>query len=377
MSEYQYIAFRAIDSPVSAKNLEYMRRQSSRAEVTPWSFDNEYHYGDFHGDALEMLRRGYDIHLHYANFGVRKLLIRFPHGLPDAAAVQPYLVEDRLEFLNDGRGTGGILCIEPFHEPGDLEELGDIDGILSRLLPLRAEILDGDLRPLYLAHLAVACDGEHDPEESREALVPAGLGKLTGAQTALAELYGLSDALVAAAAQGAPPPTARDDVRNQAAAWLQGQAQAMKDAWLARLMSDAHATVRGEILSAFRTGRPAASWPTVRRDRTIAELESAAVELQRTANRKAAEKAARERAKRLADMKADPRRTLRETEKLVTQRTREGYAQIAKLLAELREALTDTNESGLAEQQAAKLRNENPTLRLLVSELRREGFLKK
>jgi hypothetical protein len=47
MSEHQYVAFRAIEGPVSEDNLEYMRRQSSRAEITPWAFDNEYHYGDF------------------------------------------------------------------------------------------------------------------------------------------------------------------------------------------------------------------------------------------------------------------------------------------------------------------------------------------
>ncbi len=69
MSEYQCVAFRAIDKPVSNKDLEYMRRQSSRAKVTAWSFDNEYHYGDFRGNAPEMMRRGYDIHLHYANYG--------------------------------------------------------------------------------------------------------------------------------------------------------------------------------------------------------------------------------------------------------------------------------------------------------------------
>src|SRR5437016_10919917 len=90
MSEYQCIGFRAIDGPVSEKNLEFMRRQSSRAEITPWSFDNEYHYGDFGGDAEEMLRRGYDVHLHYANFGIRKLMIRLPNGLPDAKAAEPY-----------------------------------------------------------------------------------------------------------------------------------------------------------------------------------------------------------------------------------------------------------------------------------------------
>jgi hypothetical protein len=178
MSEYQYVAFRAIDRPVSKENLEYMRQQSSRAEITPWSFDNEYHYGDFRGDATEMLRRGYDLHLQYANFGIRRLLIRFPRGLPDASAAKPYFAEDSLRFLKDKQGPGGILCIEPFHEPGDLDDLWEIDGILDRLVPLRAEILDGDLRPLYLAHLAIACDGQHDPEESKESPVPAGLDKL-------------------------------------------------------------------------------------------------------------------------------------------------------------------------------------------------------
>ena len=73
MSEYQYIAFRAIDGPVSQKNLAFMRKQSSRANITPRSFDNEYHYGDFHGDAIAMLRRGCDLHLHYKEQGIAML----------------------------------------------------------------------------------------------------------------------------------------------------------------------------------------------------------------------------------------------------------------------------------------------------------------
>ena len=81
MSEHQIVAFRAIDAPVSKANLEYMERQSSRAEITPWSFDNEYNYGDFRGNAEEMLRRGYDLHLHYANFGVRKCWSRREMGI--------------------------------------------------------------------------------------------------------------------------------------------------------------------------------------------------------------------------------------------------------------------------------------------------------
>src|SRR5579872_5959807 len=99
MSEYQYVAFRAIDAPVSGKDLEFMQSQSTRAEITPWSFINEYHFGDFRGNAREMLRRGYDFHFHYSSFGDRKLMIRFPAGLPDPTAAKQYFKDDSLEFI--------------------------------------------------------------------------------------------------------------------------------------------------------------------------------------------------------------------------------------------------------------------------------------
>src|SRR5271166_6128123 len=98
MSEYQYVGFRAIDGPLSEQTLEIMRRQSSRAEITPRSFDSDYHYGDFRGNAAEMLRRGYDVHLHYANYGIRKLMIRFPDGLPNAQACENYFEKDEFSF---------------------------------------------------------------------------------------------------------------------------------------------------------------------------------------------------------------------------------------------------------------------------------------
>src|SRR5262245_8301588 len=121
-----------------------MRRQSSRAEVTPWSFDNEYDFGDFRGDAAQMLRRGYDLHLHYANFGVRTLMVRLPVGLPDPAAAAPYFDDESPTFVKDKRGPGGILTVEPFYEAGELDELdglGEFDDLLEDLIPVRAEIL--------------------------------------------------------------------------------------------------------------------------------------------------------------------------------------------------------------------------------------------
>jgi len=377
MSEYQYVAFRAVDGPVSEKNLEYMRRQSSRAEITPRSFENEYHYGAFRGDAIEMLRRGYDIHFHYANFGVRKLLIRLPHGLPDPGPAKPYFADDSLQFLKDKQGPGGIVAIEPIHEPGELEEIWEADAIIERLVPLRAEILDGDLRPLYLAHLAVACDEDHDPEETVEAPVPAGLGALSYAQQGLAELYELSEHLIAAAAQESPPMSKRTDAAAELAKWLRGQPEATKDAWLVSFVADPNSAVRAEIMAAYGKGRGEPSWPTVPPSRTIAQLRIAAEKIAHDSKRKGDAKAASQREKRLVDMAADPKRILRETEKIVAERDTDGYRQIAEMLADLRDALAGTGQSGLAEKQAQKLRTANPTLLMLVSELRRQGFLPK
>ncbi len=94
-------------------------------------------------------------------------------------------------------------------------------------------------------------------------------------------------------------------------------------------------------------------------------------------DRKTAEMAARQRKKRLADMAADPERTLHETENLVKERTGKAYRQIGYLLAELRESLINSDRVSLAEEQAQKLKRKYPTLKVLVAELRRAGFLKK
>ena len=84
-----------------------------------------------------------------------------------------------------------------------------------------------------------------------------------------------------------------------------------------------------------------------------------------------------DRAQKLAAMAADPAKTLAEMEKLVEQRTGDAYHKVAALLADLREATADSAQAALAERQAQKLRKRHPTLKLLISELRRKGFLPK
>ncbi|HEX3654702.1 MAG TPA: hypothetical protein VHV55_02795 [Pirellulales bacterium] len=377
MSEYQYVGFRAIDRPVNGKDLEFMQRQSSRAEITPWSFDNEYHHGDFRGNAAEMLRRGYDFHLHYANFGIRTLMIRLPNGLPDEDAAKPYISKKTLKLLKDERGPGRILCVPPFFESGELDELWEPESLVDRLIPLRAEILDGDLRPLYLANLAVASDDNHDPDEQSEAPVPGGLHRLTDAQRALADLYGLDESFIAAAALNSPPMPERNDPQREYAPWLHQQLDSTKNAWLAQLMADPHSTIRSEILTKFRSDQAVPPWPVNRSARTISELRAAAEDVQLKQDQKQAATAARKRAARLKALAADPMQAVRESEQLVEQRTTAAYQQAVSLLTDLRESLIGSKQSDLPEKQARKLKEQHPTARGLAAELRRHGFLKK
>src|SRR5687767_6698097 len=44
MSEYQYYEFRAVDAPLTAKQMRELRAISTRAEITPTRFTNEYHW---------------------------------------------------------------------------------------------------------------------------------------------------------------------------------------------------------------------------------------------------------------------------------------------------------------------------------------------
>lgn len=164
---------------------------------------------------------------------------------------------------------------------------------------------------------------------------------------------------------------------NTHAAWLERQPAAKKDGWLAQWMADPHSTVRREILAEFQMSRSTRSWPTVRLDRSIAELQAAAEEIAQEADQRKAEAASRQRAKKLSDMAANPARTLRETEQLLKQRSTDAYSQVAELLADLREALAGSAQADLAETQARKLKASHPTLKMLTSALRAKGFLKK
>ncbi|WP_425614914.1 hypothetical protein NA78x_004798 [Anatilimnocola sp. NA78] len=374
MSEYQYVAFRAIDGPVSPENMKFMEKQSSRADIKPHSFENEYHYGDFRGNAKEMLQRGYDIHFHYANFGVRKVMIRFADGLPNLKAVDAYLNGEGIGLLEDKNGPGLILEISPSSDGGSFaQDLYPRDKI-DELVPLRDEILAGDLRPWYLAHLAASADDYIDPDEFIEGPVPAGLGQLTSAQHALARVYGLDEYLLRAAAVNSEPLPDNSTSDSNYLAWVQQQPPEIKDAWLAKLMNDASSNVRRELLGQYHVQQNLPAWPTTPGTRSLRELRAAAEVLSNEAEQRRVAVAAKKRKEELAKIAANPKSFLNESAKLAEKR---DYSGVASLLVDIREALADTPLANLAAEQAKQLKNDFPKLRLLTSALRKVGFVLK
>lgn len=63
MSEYQYYEFQAIDRDLTDKEMSELRAFSTRADITPNSFVNEYAWGNFKGDENLWMEKYFDAFL--------------------------------------------------------------------------------------------------------------------------------------------------------------------------------------------------------------------------------------------------------------------------------------------------------------------------
>ena len=92
MSEYQCYEFVALDRPLTAKQMAELRALSTRAEISPTRFRNEYQWGDLKGDPAKLMERYFDAHLYFANWGTHRLILRMPKARADLKALRPYFV---------------------------------------------------------------------------------------------------------------------------------------------------------------------------------------------------------------------------------------------------------------------------------------------
>ena len=207
MSEYQYYEFRTDGRTLDEAARKELRQLSSRAIVTSTQAIYTYSYSDFRYDCKEILADHFDIMLYLSNFGTRQLMIRLPIDLIELSKVESYCIPDVIGYSLHANSLILDFCI--CHEEGSGWIEGD--GMLDNLAPIRHELLNGDLRALYLAWLAAAqfCLDDDDVEP----LIPDNLNNLSPSLNALISYFELDvDLVQAAAVSSQKTDTANDDL---------------------------------------------------------------------------------------------------------------------------------------------------------------------
>ena len=388
MSEYQYIAFRAIDRPLTEKELEFARTQSSRADITRWSFENEYHYGNFRGDANALLRKGFDVYLHYANYGIRNASFRMPHGLLLPKVLwSAYIGIQGLTWTKDARGDGGTLSISPYYDGGDLDEIDEPSAYMDDLVQLRQHLIQGDLGALYLLWLCAAGGDEAEPDEV-EPPVPIGLDLLYESCGDMLSFFGLDPLMLVAASEANPskPDSMKLDPTKVVVDWLEKLSEADTRESLRRLMTEDAVGVKAELMAVCRNQTPVETSSTVFGTRTISSLRERTEQLREKETwkaeklmaakaKRATKKNEQQRQKRMQEMIKEPNKWLLESEKLADARGIDNYKMAAEMLSDLREAVGGERGEKIAKAHAAHLAKKHPTLTQLKSSLRKRGLL--
>ncbi len=234
MSEYQYYEFLAIDRPLTADEMAALRDLSTRADITPVSFTNEYNWGDFKGDPDKLMQRYFDAHVYVANWMTAIFMVRMPieaiaKETADAFAA-PYILDVK------ATQTHWIITWS-LEESENYDRFGMEDGHswMAQLAPLRDELLRGDFRSLYIGWLA-AVTMEMVADDEMEPLSVPGLGSLTVAQQSLAEFLDIDQDLLGGAGIGSP------DLHEK------GSSKKEMDEWIDRLPEDAVTTILKQLL---------------------------------------------------------------------------------------------------------------------------------
>ncbi len=386
MGQYQIVKFRAVDRPLTDKQMEFMDRQSSRANFTKWEFEVEYHYSSFNGNIDQMLRNGYDIFLTYSNYDYREVRMRLPGGLPFSKSVcSKYINAEGLRWAADKSGKSGILALTPYLEEA-YEPVWEFDDYLDAIAKLREMLIAGDLRALYVLWLCNAmCSSDHD-ESTIEPPVPHGLRTVPDEATDLLAFFEVDPLLVDAAAIGIPPFSAQGSQNDSVNAWLNKLTELRRIEIIQRLLSEDPVALKAELLSEVRESKLAVTWPVEPPSRTIAQLLKSCELLRQKEDEKEkkqadakvkreAAKAEKQRQARMVEMKSAPDTWLKKASKLVEERGTENYREAASILADLREALSSEQGNKITRQHAAHLVQKYPTLRMLKSSLRKKSLL--
>jgi len=291
MSEYQYYEFKAVDKPLTKKDMQALRDLSTRARITPTSFVNEYNWGDFKGNPLKLVEKYFDAFLYVANWGTHWFMLKLPRHLVDVDRVNKYCPGESAVIHE----KGDHLIFEFTSETEDYEwEEGD--GWLSSLISLRADIINGDYRSLYLAWLFCARMNELDDDEL-EPPVPPNLADLNAPLQSFVDFMRLDGDLITVAAENSVSDARQTDLE-ALKSWIHNLPTNEKDEILLRLVEAPSPHIGAELRLRFQQAvAPTANAKINKPLRSLHELLSGAETVAEERKRQAAEQRAKARAK--------------------------------------------------------------------------------
>jgi hypothetical protein len=212
----------------------------------------------------------------------------------------------------EAREAGDFVILEYQSEDEGGDWIADDEGAewMTALLPVRAALAAGDLRPLYLGWLSCIQHREVDEEtdddegmdddeeidqETVEPAVPPGLRTLPEELQALARFLRVDEDLIEAAAQGSADLDMAGTSREALERWIGSLPESEKATLLLRLVGDGDATLQAELVQRFRRATVPDQAPADRR--TVGQLLAAARQRAEERRRREAERAAREHAR--------------------------------------------------------------------------------
>jgi hypothetical protein len=200
MSEYQYFEFLAIDRPLTTAEIGILRSISNRARITPVSFVNHYNWGDFKGDPDKLMQLYFDAHVYVADWMTAVFMLRLPIDTLSKETVDAFQSSYMLAFKATKTHWIITWCLE---ESENYDRFGQEGGEewMARLAPVREELLQGDIRSLYIGWLAGVTQGTIEADQM-EPLPVSGLNELTPSQQALAEFLEVDPDLLAGSGMG-------------------------------------------------------------------------------------------------------------------------------------------------------------------------------
>ncbi|MHC5056956.1 MAG: hypothetical protein ACYTKD_19930, partial [Planctomycetota bacterium] len=285
----------------------------------------------------------------------------------------------------EAKGEHVLLYFLSQQEPEGWEEG---EGWLSSLIPLRDDILAGDLRSLYLGWLLCVQAGDLEGDDT-EPPVPPGLGDLSGSLKGLADFLRIDTDLVDVAAERSPGRGQVGPTRKELAAWISALPDSEKDALLLQVAADDARHLRRELLHRFReankdTERSGAEDRDAQ-GRSVAQLLAAAEARAEEKRRCQAEREARQRERRAREEAAARAKYLdelapreaevwSEVEELVASRLPKNYDRAAQLLKDLRDLAARSERSEESQARIRELRKRHAKKRTLLQRLDKAGL---